>query len=290
MTLQTGAFITPKVRLAHPLGEGGMGAVWVADHLTLERQVAVKLIRGIEPSEEARSRFEREAKAAARISSPHVVQIFDYGITGDEQPYIIMELLQGEDLEALLRREKRLEIQRLKVAETPVERAEALWRRLNVFARSSDPKTRPEWSSFLDALRPIRGDASPTSIMLRAWREVVDGDFDEGMRMYGEALTLDTLRAELLVRVLWGFATDAVKKSWLKRQRAELVRSVWRSPAGWEWTHPFVDRYRAEYPAHFGGPRPDADPVALRKLVRRWVMEIATPDSSNCDSFTSSAS
>lgn len=98
MTVHTGAFITPKVRLAHPLGEGGMGAVWVADHLTLERQVAVKLIRGIEPSDEARSRFEREAKAAARISSPHVVQIFDYGITGQEQPYIIMELLQGESL------------------------------------------------------------------------------------------------------------------------------------------------------------------------------------------------
>jgi eukaryotic-like serine/threonine-protein kinase len=98
MTVGPGTFITPHVRLARPLGQGGMGAVWVADHLTLERQVAVKLIQGIDPSPDARARFEIEAKAAARIQSPHVVQIFDYGVTQGGTPYIIMELLAGESL------------------------------------------------------------------------------------------------------------------------------------------------------------------------------------------------
>src|SRR5690606_15003513 len=83
-----------------------MGEVWVARHLALDVPVAVKLIKAEawKNDPRARARFEREAKAAARIRSPHVVQILDHGITEDDLPYIVMELLEGETLGARLRK------------------------------------------------------------------------------------------------------------------------------------------------------------------------------------------
>jgi serine/threonine-protein kinase len=75
-----------------------MGSVWRAEHVELGSQVAVKLIaEGMATGETTLTRFKREAKAAAALSSPHVVQIFDYGVDRD-LPYIAMELLHGESL------------------------------------------------------------------------------------------------------------------------------------------------------------------------------------------------
>ncbi|MBI4705373.1 MAG: hypothetical protein HY744_30070 [Deltaproteobacteria bacterium] len=68
--------VTPNLRLVRPLGEGGMGTVWLADHLALEMQVAVKFISADLPKlflPALAKRFNREATAAARIKSPHVV-------------------------------------------------------------------------------------------------------------------------------------------------------------------------------------------------------------------------
>jgi serine/threonine-protein kinase len=91
--------VTPSVKLVRPLGEGGMGAVWVADHLALRTQVVVKFIAsGLKGSKEAQERFSREAAAASQVKSPHVVQTFDHGVTEDGVPYIVMELLEGRDL------------------------------------------------------------------------------------------------------------------------------------------------------------------------------------------------
>src|SRR5262245_27617226 len=85
-----------KYRLVRQLGKGGMGSVWLADHLTLRCPVAVKLLDPrIAAHAEARVRFMREALAAAALRSPHVVQILDHGVDGDV-PYIAMELLEGE--------------------------------------------------------------------------------------------------------------------------------------------------------------------------------------------------
>ncbi len=104
-----GDVIAGKFRLERLVGRGGMGTVWAGRHLQLDMVVALKFIEH-EPDgdrEEARSRFEREARAAAQIRSPHVVHILDHGIDGD-RPYIAMELLLGEDLGQRLRRERRI--------------------------------------------------------------------------------------------------------------------------------------------------------------------------------------
>jgi serine/threonine-protein kinase len=91
--------VTPSVKLVRPLGEGGMGAVWVADHLALRTQVVVKFIAsGLKSNKEAQDRFSREAAAASQVKSPHVVQTFDHGVTDEGVPYIVMELLEGRDL------------------------------------------------------------------------------------------------------------------------------------------------------------------------------------------------
>jgi serine/threonine-protein kinase len=81
-----------------------MGSVWVADHLALQTQVAVKFMTPA-MAEDATSvqRFRQEARAAAEIKSPHVVQVFDHGVASDGQLYIVMELLEGESLEKRVR-------------------------------------------------------------------------------------------------------------------------------------------------------------------------------------------
>jgi len=98
-------------QLEERLGQGGMGEVWRAKHRLLARTAAIKLIRptlvgdgagGV--SEQARQRFEREAQAIARLRSPHTVDLFDYGIADDGAFYYAMELLEGLDADALVRR------------------------------------------------------------------------------------------------------------------------------------------------------------------------------------------
>src|SRR5262249_22596563 len=102
-----------KYRLIRELGKGGMGSVWMAEHLTLKSPVAVKLIDPeIATNPDAVARFLREARAAAALRSPHVVQILDYGADG-AAPYIAMELLEGESLGQRL-----LRLGRLSPAET----------------------------------------------------------------------------------------------------------------------------------------------------------------------------
>jgi serine/threonine protein kinase len=96
--------------LVELLGRGGMGEVWRARHQLLARDAAIKLVRpevlGARNEADARvvqRRFEREAKATAALSSPHTIQVFDFGMTRDGALYYVMELLVGRDLESLVR-------------------------------------------------------------------------------------------------------------------------------------------------------------------------------------------
>jgi serine/threonine protein kinase len=104
MQLAANVVIAERFRLSRQLGQGGMGSVWLATHLALDIPCAVKFIEGeIAQLPEAQARFEREAKAAAQLRSPHVVQILDHGVF-QGTPYIAMELLDGEDLGKRLQR------------------------------------------------------------------------------------------------------------------------------------------------------------------------------------------
>jgi serine/threonine protein kinase len=100
--------IADRYRLVERLGEGSMGSVWRAEHVTLGSEVAIKLLdESIARHSTALARFLREARSAASLQSVHVVQIHDYGVV-DEVPYIAMELLRGETLGNRLRRLGRL--------------------------------------------------------------------------------------------------------------------------------------------------------------------------------------
>ena len=86
-----------------------MGEVWRADHRLLARPAAIKLIRpsGTDAGEVAGTavaRFRREAQSAASLRSPHTIQLYDFGVTRDGRFYLVMELLEGIDLETLVRR------------------------------------------------------------------------------------------------------------------------------------------------------------------------------------------
>jgi serine/threonine-protein kinase len=95
--------VTASVKLVRPLGEGGMGSVWLAEHQALHTQVVVKFIASeYSGNAEALARFSREAAAASQVKSPHVVQTLDHGVTADKLPYIVMEYLEGHDLETHL--------------------------------------------------------------------------------------------------------------------------------------------------------------------------------------------
>ncbi len=110
MELRPDAVLANKLRLLRPLGQGGMGVVWAARHLTLETDVAVKLIRPerVAADPALAARFEREARATARIAHPHVVQVMDYGTVDGAVPYLVMELLHGFSLADLIERGGRL--------------------------------------------------------------------------------------------------------------------------------------------------------------------------------------
>src|SRR5580692_10553331 len=103
MNLQTGLHISDNVELRRLLGQGGMGQVWAGIHGPLRREVAVKLL-----SEEmvhdasALQRFAVEAQTLARLQCRHVPQVFDFATAPNGVPFIVMELLEGDDLEKRL--------------------------------------------------------------------------------------------------------------------------------------------------------------------------------------------
>lgn len=97
--------VAGKYRLTKLLGRGGMGSVWEGLHTSLGTRVAVKFIESdYTATEEALSRFRNEAVAAAQLRSKHVVQVYDHGVMPDGRPYIVMEFLSGEPLDARLDR------------------------------------------------------------------------------------------------------------------------------------------------------------------------------------------
>lgn len=92
-----------RYRLKRRIGRGGMGEVWIAHHATLDRDVAVKILRPDKMNEEAVVRFEREVRATSDLSHPNTIRVFDFGVTEDGLCYYAMELLDGEDLSSYVK-------------------------------------------------------------------------------------------------------------------------------------------------------------------------------------------
>jgi serine/threonine protein kinase len=92
--------IIGNYQILEQLGEGGMGTVYSVRHVVLEREYALKVLLGrvFEDDPPAAQQFVREARAAARIRHPSIVDVFDFGYLGDGRPYFVMELLPGRSL------------------------------------------------------------------------------------------------------------------------------------------------------------------------------------------------
>jgi len=99
MSLTIGARLDGKYEIKRLLGEGGMGAVYEGENALIHRKVAIKVLHsGVAALEEAVMRFEREAQAAGRIGSEHIVEVLDLGRLESGDRYMVMEFLEGESL------------------------------------------------------------------------------------------------------------------------------------------------------------------------------------------------
>jgi serine/threonine-protein kinase len=101
-----GATLSGRYQIIRPIGEGGMGIVYEAQHVLIEKRVALKVLRDdFSRRPEVVERFRQEAKSASRIGHEHIVDISDFGETPNGQSYFVMEFLEGEDLANVLARE-----------------------------------------------------------------------------------------------------------------------------------------------------------------------------------------
>jgi serine/threonine-protein kinase len=122
-----GTTIAGKYRLRRLIGVGGMGSVYEGQHLDLAKRVAVKIIEsGSELSPELATRFKREARAASAVESENIVQVFDVGRDPVVGLYMVMEFLQGEDLEVRLRKQLGRRLDPVLAAQVGYQAARAL--------------------------------------------------------------------------------------------------------------------------------------------------------------------
>ncbi|MBK8593318.1 MAG: serine/threonine protein kinase, partial [Sandaracinaceae bacterium] len=97
--ISTGDLIDGRYRVISLLAEGGMGAVFLAEHMGLSKEVALKVIhKGIAGDGDMRARFAREAMASAQIDHPHVASTLDIGALPDGSAYLVMPLIRGPSL------------------------------------------------------------------------------------------------------------------------------------------------------------------------------------------------
>jgi eukaryotic-like serine/threonine-protein kinase len=110
-----GRVIDARYRVLSKIGHGGMGAVYKVEHLAMGKQAAMKILHpAFTQDAELAARFRREAEAVSRLSHPNTVQVFDFG-QGKGTTYLVMELVRGEDLGVILRRDGPMPFSRTRV-------------------------------------------------------------------------------------------------------------------------------------------------------------------------------
>ena len=109
MALETGQVVDGKYRIVRQLGVGGMGAVYEGENVRIHRKVAIKVLHAaVATKADIVQRFEREAQAAGRIGSAHIVEVLDLGNLPEGDRFMVMEYLDGESLGDRLKRLKRI--------------------------------------------------------------------------------------------------------------------------------------------------------------------------------------
>ncbi|HVV86837.1 MAG TPA: serine/threonine-protein kinase [Kofleriaceae bacterium] len=198
-----------RYRLQAPLGAGGMNEVWLGRDDNLQRDVAIKVLRDAPAADDERwQRFEREAQVSSSLTSPHTVEIYDYGASDDGIAYIAMELLRGLDLAELVQSFGPLDVRRAVhlIRQAASSLAEAHERGLvhrdvkpaNVFALSTGEA--PDFVKVLDfglvreLVRPV-GQGTREGVMLgtpayMAPEQFLGADVGPAADVYGLAATL----------------------------------------------------------------------------------------------------
>ena len=162
-----GKLVGGRYKVIQQLGEGGMGQVYLAEHVRMKRKSAIKVMRrALVHEPEALQRFTREAENASKISHPNVASIFDFGETDEGLVYLAMEFIEGEALSALLKRE---------VALHPVVAAD-------IIAQASDAL------NAAHALGILHRDIKPDNIMVS---KRPDGTFVVKLVDFGIARTME---------------------------------------------------------------------------------------------------
>lgn len=109
-----GTWLDAKFKIIDKLGQGGMGAVYKAEHVRMGRLCAIKVVSSdLAKNVEALERFEREAKLSSLLKDPHAIGVYDFGKTLDGMFYLVMEFVEGETLSSILKKEGHLPLPRV---------------------------------------------------------------------------------------------------------------------------------------------------------------------------------
>ena len=139
--ITVGALVDGKYRVDGIIGQGGMGAVFKAWDVRLERAVAIKVVRAHLLSDpDARARFNRESKIVARLQHPSIVTVYDYGNLADGAAYLVMEFVPGEDLRHFLKREKQLPAARMSALMSGICGGVEIAHKSSIFHRDLKPE------------------------------------------------------------------------------------------------------------------------------------------------------
>lgn len=108
LLLSSDSLFADKYELLEEIGQGAIGTIYKARHIALDSLVAIKVLNQVTEDTVTFLRFQREAKAASKISHPNVINVFDFGIWEDHQPYMVMDYLEGDTLDRVVKKKNRI--------------------------------------------------------------------------------------------------------------------------------------------------------------------------------------